>query len=315
MTATLHVDSFKALIGGIAPYELASFSLSEAKLSQHSDVIASISTTSHIPLDINLVQFLDGVRGASTIHPKYGLLSTNCRWFSRRIILNIAEWYKSSATKPSVLWNGSSIPFDNLPSKLGDETFGGRQLKEKSAQSDIHNLAVLAAATALRGELSAAHTIYSQSLTVLQNTIKHSIVHHHPKFAAAAIDWTKQMNNTHAPAPPPLIHTILSPITMDSYVTTLWALGRKHEAWGCLRNAVKLSCMLGQLVPANELAYRLEKLVDYAARMGIRTPGTTSLLVQIHHWLYSEDYAQRQARLAKTLIDFFTSIPAVRLLV
>ena len=129
----LQLDSLGPVIDGVALRESVAFSTSKDLLIGDSDELASVGVISSpaISLDVDgilLPLIGEQLSNTSETFPKYSLFTTNCRWFSRRLLLNIAQTLSASHLPHEFKWRSKHCRLQHLSSKLEHELFGGQHL-------------------------------------------------------------------------------------------------------------------------------------------------------------------------------------------
>lgn len=141
------------LTQGMPARETASFSATLTELSHYSDEITRIVLTTPLSSNIASPSLLvediayEVVRTQAT-NPLYQLFTVNCRWFARRICLNIAQWCENTKkeTTYDIIWRGKPSSFAYFVQKLPKEPFGGGHLEKggRGARVRIENSMALA---------------------------------------------------------------------------------------------------------------------------------------------------------------------------
>jgi tetratricopeptide (TPR) repeat protein len=142
------MDSSGPFIGGAKLRETISYATRMESLIIGADELAcvtpdleKIDSLSLMPLNEFAVQ----LQITSDTCGRYKLLTSNCRWFARRIVLNFAERMKSQGPHYRISWAQSPSSFDELDRNLREEPFGGRQLGgRKNVQLNAANLTITA---------------------------------------------------------------------------------------------------------------------------------------------------------------------------
>ena len=117
-------DSLGPLFGGATLRESVSFGTTMKSLSVGADEVATLSVAgdekNYIPMTLS--EFAEQVATLSASYPLYQLFTANCRWFARRIMLNLSLRHTSGAV---CLWRSIPCSVDVIQVKLQAETFGG----------------------------------------------------------------------------------------------------------------------------------------------------------------------------------------------
>lgn len=127
----LQLDSFGPLFAGVTLRESVSFGCSKTDLMFHeAEELGSVSIVSELDDDshsLYLQELTDQVFLISNTCPKYRLLSHNCRWLARRILLTFAQRQNRLAPNSfCVTWNDLPSSYAALDNLLSKDPFGGR---------------------------------------------------------------------------------------------------------------------------------------------------------------------------------------------
>lgn len=173
-------QSFRPVLRGVPLRETTSFATSLHALSSSSDELASITIDaqselpSHRMLLYELGSHLDLTSDAS---PHYQLFDSNCRWFARRLFMNISQRAASTEVNCVISWRGEPSSLFSVKQELVQERFGGRQLKGQSSflieAMALTTLAYTVCDKDARSGISLCH----QSLQLLER-VKNATVYH-----------------------------------------------------------------------------------------------------------------------------------------
>ncbi|KAF9511455.1 hypothetical protein BS47DRAFT_1174635 [Hydnum rufescens UP504] len=142
------MDSSGPFIGGAKLRETISYATRMESLIVGADELACVAPDLE-KIDslalMHLNEFAVQLQITSNTYGRYKLLTSNCRWFARRIVLNFAEHMKSQGPHYRISWAQSPSSFDELDRNLREEPFGGRQLTgRKNVQLNAANLTITA---------------------------------------------------------------------------------------------------------------------------------------------------------------------------
>jgi tetratricopeptide (TPR) repeat protein len=173
-------DSIGPIIGGAELRESISFSTTKEGLRKSPDdelasVVFDIQTKNfaETPSSARQNMLLDKLARqlyeTSAASNRYRLLTENCRWFARRNMLSIMEHVAAAGFVYHPTWVGKPCTADRLRRKLGDETFGGRQLGgAKGAHINAKSLLDLAGVSILEKRFDDALPLCRKALGILE---------------------------------------------------------------------------------------------------------------------------------------------------
>ncbi|KAF8308834.1 hypothetical protein DL93DRAFT_1857304 [Clavulina sp. PMI_390] len=111
-------NSSTSLFGGVKCIETISFSTTKSSLCAHANELARITLEDAGPSPILISTLCLQMQSTSNSNPEYQLFITNCRWFSRRGLLNAVHSCETAHIPLSLTWKGAESSVEVLRAKL-----------------------------------------------------------------------------------------------------------------------------------------------------------------------------------------------------
>lgn len=174
----LQVDSFGPIFAGVALRESISFGCSKPELLfQEADELGSVRIMPECyatSAPLHLAELVDQIHSISETSPRYRLLTHNCRWFARRILLTFAQRQNRLAPGTfGVLWNDMPSSYFELSRLVTKDPFGGRPVEGKEG-TWIHALSLCRAADIYRlsGRNAEALALCVETLPAMRSMVR-----------------------------------------------------------------------------------------------------------------------------------------------
>lgn len=164
--------NLRPLTTGVTAKETASFSTTCGPLSSNSDEVAAMIVTapfSPSSPQISVEDLSYEIARTQETNRLYQLFTVNCRWFARRLYLNIVQWYQDANIAHEITWRGHTSNSSDISQKLQKEWFGGSRLEgDEGLRLRLQHMLALAVQLLERGDARDVRSLCEDALESLE---------------------------------------------------------------------------------------------------------------------------------------------------